>query len=162
MQQLVELAGIESLGRAVVEHVDDVDDDHVIERRVALEIGPAVLGEQFAAWVVEGALVPLEQVFATQFHQLPVEIDHHRPPHAGMGQHLAQGGAFAAADDQYVARLVVGEHGRLHQQLVVQRLVALGALDRAVEHQHAVVVVGVGDQHVLPARAALVEHPARR
>lgn len=45
MQQLVELAGIESLGRAVVEHVDDVDDDHVIERRVALEIGPAVLGE---------------------------------------------------------------------------------------------------------------------
>ena len=47
--------------------------------------------------------------------------------------------AVAAADDQHVARVVVRQHRRLHQQLVIKRFVVLGALDRAVEHQRAAV-----------------------
>ena len=74
-----------------------------------------------------------------------------------MHQHLAERRPFAAADDQHVARVGMPQHGRLHEQLMVDRLVLFGALNRAVEHQHPAVVDRVGDQHILIGRPPAVD-----
>ncbi len=145
----IELPRVELLGRAVVEHVHHVHDHHVVALVFALDEVAAVGVDQPRARVLEGALVPGGQVLAAERHDFRVNVHHRGGAHGAVGDDLAQRSALAAADDEHVARLGRAQHRRLHEQFVVERLVVGGALDRAVEHQHAAVVVRIADLHVL-------------
>lgn len=62
---------------------------------------------------------------------------------------LAQDTAVTAANDQHLLGVRVRVHGQVGDHLLVGELVALGALDDIVEHQHVSVVAALEDQHVL-------------
>ena len=76
-----------------------------------------------------------QAVLCTQTAHL-VDVHHDDALHAAVPQHLARGGALAAAGDEHAARRRVQQHGRVHQQLVVHPLVRLRALRLAVQQQH--------------------------
>ena len=114
LEQFVELPRVKRLRRPVVEHVDDVDDHHVVKI--------FAFGDELAAVVVNHPhadrrrrLDARIQVFAAQFDHLAIEIDHRGRTDRAMHQCLAQRRALAAADDQHVARVRVPEHGWLDQ-----------------------------------------------
>ena len=101
-QQLVELPGVQHIGRATFERVRHVDDRHV-EGAVRLfqELeGVDVL--QLEAGIVEGALVVVRELLAAQLHHLAVYVHHDRALDAAMRQDLPRRRAFAAARHEHV------------------------------------------------------------
>lgn len=62
---------------------------------------------------------------------------------------LTQDTTVTAADDEHLLGVGVRIHGQVGDHLLVGKLVALGALDDIVEHQHVAVVAALEDQHVL-------------
>ena len=93
---------------------------------VLAQVGQRIADHDVGARIVEGALVHLGQVLAAEIDQLAVDIDHDGALDAGVAQHLAQGGALAAAGDQDALRVGVGDQGRVDQRLVIDVLVGDG------------------------------------
>ena len=97
-------------------------------------------------------------MLAAKLDHLAVDIDHRRRFDRAMHQHFPQRRPFAAADNQHVSRIGMPQHGRLHEQFMINGLVVLGALNRPVEHQGPAVIERVGDQHILKCCSALEDH----
>jgi hypothetical protein len=111
--------------------------------------------------VVEGALVHLRQVTLAQLHHLAVDVDHHRAPHAGVPQHLPEGGPLTASDHEPGLRPVLrGQQTGVHETFVVDEVLRLRRLDAAVEHQELAVGMGLHDLGVLELRPRLDDGPA--
>lgn len=72
--------------------------------------------------------------------------------------HLPEHAAVPAPDDEHLARGRVREQWQVDDHLLVGHLVALRALDDAVEDQHLAVGDGLEEQHVLEIRARVVQH----
>ena len=62
---------------------------------------------------------------------------------------LAQHTTITTPDDQHLLGVGVGVHRQMGDHLLVGELVALGALDNAVEDQHGAVVAALEDEDVL-------------
>ena len=88
--------------------------------------------EQVGTGIVEAALMVIGEVFAAELDHLRVQIDHGSAFHRSVGQHLAEGAAFAAAPDENLLGSRMAEHGRMHQRLMVDMLVPFRGLSLAV------------------------------
>ena len=97
----------------------------------------AIVKDQPGAQVVEGAPTDAGQMPSRELDHAGIELDHGGAGDASVLQHLFQGAAVAAADDQDIARRAVGHERDVRDHLVIDELVALGGLDEAVEHEHA-------------------------
>ena len=73
----------------------------------------------------------------------------------GVLQHLPQGAAVAAADDQHPLYLAVRQERHVGDHLVVDVLVRLGKLHDPIEGQGAAQLVALEDHQVLIVGAAL-------
>src|SRR6202034_3982665 len=108
--------------------------------------------DQAASRVVEGAHMKGAEILPAQINQLAIKIDHGGRANAFMDQDLAEGRALAASKDQDILRRWMTQHGWLHEQLMVERLVIFRALDLAVQEKRQAVIVGLGDYDALVAR----------
>ena len=75
-----------------------------------------------------------------------------------MLEHLFGDAAVAAADDQHLFRLAVGEERHVRHHLVVDEFVLGGDLGRAVEHQHLAEELVLEQHQMLVLGLHLVEH----
>ena len=104
----------------------------------------------FASWwrrvvpgVIECAVVPGGEIAAGGFNYVTVDIDHHGLANALVIEDFPEGGAFAAAGDEYTLGARVGDHCRMDEYLVVYELVRFRGLGLAIEDQDATKGKGV-------------------
>src|SRR5690606_13993596 len=155
-ERLVEQA----LGRA--DRVGGIDDHDVHAAGFAVRhVGDAVVPQQFGARVAVG-FAQFGEILLRHPRDLLVDVALHGFLDAGVAQHLAQGAAVAAADDDHVLRVRMREQRRVRHHLVVEEVVAGGQHHRAVD-QHDVAPVGrLVDLDVLEVGLHLVQlagHP---
>ena len=74
-----------------------------------------------------------------------------------MPQHFAQDTAVAAADDQDLLRLAVGEQRHVGHHLVIDELIPRGELDDAVQHHHPAEILILEDYQLLVFGLAIEE-----
>ena len=123
--------------------VGEIDEDNV-ERGVGVfQVFLCVLVEESSAGIIECAVVPSGEIASGGFDYITVYIDHHGLLNTLVIQDFPEGGAFAAAGDEYTLRGRVGDHGRMDEHLVVYELVRLRGLGLAVEDQDATKSKGV-------------------
>ncbi len=73
-------------------------------------------------------------------------------------EHFLGDAAIAAADDQHLACVAVGEQRHVRHHLLVDELVLLGDLGGAVEHEHLAEERMLEQHEVLVLGLQLVEH----
>jgi hypothetical protein len=157
----VELLREQHAGWAGFQRLDQVDADEVEALVVLLQIGARVLGPYFGPRVLERAPMHLGQMLLAEVDDFPVDIDHHRPAHARIPEHLAQGGPFTAPDHQpRFGPILRGEEARVDEALVVDEVLRLGRLDPAVEDQELAVGESVHDLGMLVLGLRLHDGPA--
>jgi len=127
-----------------------VYDDHVqafvLGVRNALHTVPE---PEFSAWVCVG-LAQLGEVEFREPCYTFVKFRLHHRFHALVPQHLTQGAAVTAAEDQHAPRGGVGEERRMRQHLVVDEAVAVREHHAAVYHHEGAEAVGLEDLDGLP------------
>ena len=139
---------VQLVARAALEWVVQVHDDNVEASGRLLEHGLGVVDDEFEPRVLE-RLGVLRQVLAAEAHDVLVDVHHHAALHGGVAEDLTSRGALAATAnvDRLWAR--VREQRRVHQRLVVHKLVHLARLDEAVDQQRAAKRLEVDDIHRL-------------
>ena len=110
---------------------------------VFFQVFLCILVEKGSSGVIECAVVPGGEIAAGGFNYVTVDIDHHGLANALVIEDFPEGGAFAAAGDEYTLGARVGDHGRMDEHLVVYELVRLRGLGLAVEDQDATKSKGV-------------------
>ena len=153
-------AGALGVERLAEQHLGDagrvgaVDDDHVDAGVGRLRhVGDAVADDDAGAGVVPRVASERRQVGAGETNDLAVDLDHHRALNGAMLQHAAQHAAIAGADDQHPSRFAMRQQRYVRDHLLVDELVSLGYLHRAVEHHHAPMRGAVKDHDVLKGAA---------
>jgi hypothetical protein len=67
----------------------------------------------------------------------------------------------AAADDQYLLRLTMGEERHVRHHLVIDELITGGELDNTVQHHHATEIAVLEDNEMLALGLAIEENAIR-
>ena len=135
-------------GRSGPDGVRGVRDDHVVRGRVVREEPEAVADEDGHARVAEERGHVREELLRDADDRL-VDVAEDDLLHGGVLEHLADDAAVAAADDEHLLRVWVARERDVGDHLLVGELIALGALDDAVEDEDVAVRLGLEDEHVL-------------
>ena len=106
----------------------------------------AVINDGFEPLVGEYRLGEFREMLLGELDHLGVDLDLGQPLDRLVLEHLLGDAAVAAADDQNVARIAMGEQRHMRHHLLVDEFVAFGYLGRAVEHQH-LAEIGLLEQH---------------
>jgi hypothetical protein len=123
-----------------------------------VDIFGAVVDDALEALVGKHRLGEFGEMLLGEFDHLGVDLDLGQALDGLVLEHLFGNAAIAAADDQHVAGIAVGEQRHVRHHLLVDELVALRDLGGAVEHQHFA-DIGLLEQHqMLVLGLQLVEH----
>ena len=113
-----------------------VDNDD-IEAAVGLgDVFCAVVDDGFEALVGKDRPGEFGEMFLGEFDHLGVDLDLGEAFDRLVLEHFLGDAAVAAADDEDVARIAVGEQRHMRHHLLVDEFVLLGDLGGAIEHQH--------------------------
>lgn len=134
-----------------------VGDDHVELALLVVQKLEAVANVDLDRGVLE-ANRHAGQVFLAQPDHGLIDIAQNSLLDALVLDDLAKDTTITASDDQDLLGVGVRVHGEVGDHLLVGELVALGALDHIVEHQHHAVVGGLEDEHILVLGLFVVDH----
>ncbi len=113
---------------------------------------------RFEALVGENRLGEFREMLLGELDHRRIDLDLGEALDRLVLEHFLGDAAIAAADDQHVARVAMGEQRHVRHHLLVDEFVALGDLGGAVEHQHLAEERVLEQHEVLMLGLHLVEH----
>mmetsp|Transcript_542 Transcript_542/g.1372 ORF Transcript_542/g.1372 Transcript_542/m.1372 type:complete len:268 (-) Transcript_542:450-1253(-) len=149
LNKVVELVGVQLVARASLDRVADIHDNNVKGLVSVLKPLLSVLVKDFEAGILVSTTVPLGELLAADITGNLININHDTAFDTLVAQDLAGGGELTTTTDEDLLGVLVQEHGRVHEGLVVDVLVSLSALRLAIHNKGASELVGANDLNTL-------------
>src|SRR5258708_6075880 len=108
-----------------------------------------VIDDQPRLRVGQSAQVPILKELFAEIHDFAINVHHRHLLDARVAQNLADGGPFAAAQDQHLLRLRMQHHRWLHEAFMVNKFIQLGGLHFAIEDQTTPERIGIRQDRLL-------------
>src|SRR3989304_1608975 len=131
----VELSCIKKRGWSGLKRFRKVQDNDIETPCAFLDILTCISDDKLETRIVERATAETRQHLTAHPYYFVVDVDHHYVFDRWMHENVAQGRSFATAGDEHLTRTGMGQHGRLDQGLVIDKLVPLARLNTSVKHE---------------------------
>ena len=154
-------AGVEFFAEQNLSRADWVGG--VYDNGVKPSVGPgdifgAVVDHGFEAFIGKDRPGEFRKVLLGELNDGGVNLDLSKSPDRLMLEYLLGDAAIAAADDEHVLGLTMGEQRHMRHHFLVDELVLLGDLRRAIEHEHLAEEAVLEQHKVLMLGVQLVKH----
>lgn len=144
--------------RAGADRVGTVRDNDIKRLRGLVNKIDAIVDNQIKPRIVIAAGIVVGQILAAERHHTGVDFHHGDGFDILMTRDFTQHRAVAAADNQHVLRVAVGQQRDVGHHFVIDKLVALGGLHHAVQRHYAAKGGVFEDYQILMIGFLMIEH----
>src|SRR5690606_17116159 len=133
-------------------------DNHIKGLRGLVNKIDAVVDNQLKARIVIATGIMVRQILTTERNHTGIDFHHSDGFEGLMTGDFTQHGTVAAADNQHMFRVAVGQQRDVGHHLVIDKLIALGGLHHTVQRHHAAKGSVLEDDQILMIGFLVVKH----